>query len=156
MLKDRLDTALKLYWAGVSPKILLTGDNGSVHHNELHVMLKYVRKAGVPEADIFCDHAGFSTYDSAARAKQIFRVKRMIVVTQTYHMYRALYDCSENHITALGVGADQQRYSGQLVRDVREVPARLKDFILVQMEEPPKLGGEVIPITGSGVISHGE
>ena len=90
------------------------------------------------------------------RAKQIFRVKRMIVVTQTYHMYRALYDCSENHITALGVGADQQRYSGQLVRDVREVPARLKDFILVQMEEPPKLGGEVIPITGSGVISHGE
>lgn len=156
MLKDRLDTALKLYWAGVSPKILLTGDNGSVHHNELHVMLKYVRKAGVPEEDIFCDHAGFSTYDSAARAKQIFQVKRMIVVTQTYHIYRALYDCGENDIAALGVGADQRRYSGQLARDIREVPARLKDFVLVQMKEPPKLGGEVIPINGSGVISHGE
>ena len=156
MLEDRLAVGVALYKDGAADKLLLSGDNGSVEYNEVKAMKNYALAHGVAAKDIYLDHAGFSTYDSAARAKQIFRVKRMIVVTQTYHMYRALYDCSENHITALGVGADQQRYSGQLVRDVREVPARLKDFILVQMEEPPKLGGEVIPITGSGVISHGE
>lgn len=156
MLKDRLDTALQLYWAGVSPKLLLSGDNGTVNHNEIHVMLKYVRKAGVPSADIFCDHAGFSTYDSAVRAKQIFQVKRMIVVTQSYHMYRALYDASANGIEVLGVTADQERYSGQSARDLREIAARVKDYYYVKKKEPAQLGGTAIPITGSGVVSHGE
>ncbi|MBQ1471180.1 MAG: YdcF family protein, partial [Eubacterium sp.] len=64
MLRDRLETAVMLYKAGVAPKVLLTGDNGTLVHNEIHVMLKYMHDAGIPDADIFCDHAGFSTYDS--------------------------------------------------------------------------------------------
>lgn len=85
MLKDRLDTGILLYELGVAPKLLLTGDNGQVDHNEIHVMLNYVKRAGVPEEDIFCDHAGFSTYDSMYRAQSIFGVSSAIVVTQTYH-----------------------------------------------------------------------
>ena len=80
MLKDRLDTGILLYQNGVAPKILLTGDNGTEEHNEIHVMLSYVKKAGIPEKDIFCDHAGFSTYDSMYRAKNIFEAESCIVV----------------------------------------------------------------------------
>ena len=80
MLKDRLDAGIKLYTEGIVPKILLTGDNGQVGHNEIHVMLKYTREAGVPENDIFCDHAGFSTYDSMYRAADIFKVQRAIIL----------------------------------------------------------------------------
>ena len=89
MLRDRLDLAKMLYDAGVAPKILVSGDNGQVTHNEIHVMLNYLLEAGVPSEDIFCDHAGFSTYDSMYRADSIFQVKRPVVVTQSYHMYRA-------------------------------------------------------------------
>ena len=75
MLKDRLDAGIQLYKEGVASKILLSGDNGQQEHNEIHVMLKYAKEAGVPEEDIFCDHAGFSTYDSMYRASSIFGVE---------------------------------------------------------------------------------
>lgn len=156
MLKDRLDTAYQLYEAGVAPKLLLSGDNGTVTHNEIHVMLRYMEKKGVPEEDIFCDHAGFSTYDSCARAKSIFQVKRAVIVTQSYHLYRALYTANRMGIKSVGAAADQQRYSGQFVRDVREILARVKDWGKVGRGDPASVGGEKIPITGSGVSSHGE
>ena len=85
MLKDRLDVGIELYNLGIAPKLLLSGDNGQVEHNEIHVMLNYVKEAGVPSEDIFCDHAGFSTYDSMYRAGGIFGAERVIVVTQEYH-----------------------------------------------------------------------
>ena len=112
MLKDRLDLGIELYKAGAAPKILLSGDNGQVGHNELHVMLSYVREAGVPEEDIFCDHAGFSTYDSLYRAQSIFGVERALVVTQRYHEYRALYIGEALGLEVRGASADQERYSG--------------------------------------------
>ena len=156
MLKDRLDTGILLYQNGVAPKILLTGDNGTEEHNEIHVMLNYVINAGVPEADIFCDHAGFSTYDSLYRAKSIFEVERCIVVTQPYHEYRALYIAEKLGLTARGIASDQEHYSGQPVRELREVLARIKDFGKCIVKPAALLGGEAIPISGSGIISHGE
>lgn len=156
MLRDRLDVGIELYNKGIAPKILLSGDNGRVGHNEIHVMLNYVKAAGIPEEDIFCDHAGFSTYDSLHRAESIFGASKVIVVTQEYHQYRALYIGKSLGIEAKGVASDQKRYGGQIHRDLRELLARNKDFFKVMSDAEPLLGGEAIPISGSGLISHGE
>ncbi len=156
MLRERLDMAVDLYKQGFAPKLLLSGDNGTKEHNEIHVMLQYCISAGVPPEDIFCDHAGFSTYESMIRAKQIFTVKRMIVVTQRYHEYRALYLAGKEGMTALGASSDQTRHSGQLVRDAREILARNKDFFLSVFGFGSAMSGETIGITGDGSISHGE
>ncbi len=156
MLKDRLDAGIMLYKAGVAPKLLLTGDNGTEAHNEIHVMLNYVKDAGIPEKDIFCDHAGFSTYDSMYRAKNIFYVKNLIVVTQTYHEYRALYIAEKLGLLASGVASDQYSYAGQSGRDLREIAARVKDYLKVKGQPESLLGGEAIPISGNGIKTHGE
>ena len=156
MLRDRLDTGILLYKSGIAPKLLLSGDNGSVSHNEIRAMLAYAREKGVPDEDIFCDHAGFSTYDSMYRAGLIFQVKKAVIVTQTYHMYRSLYIADKLGLTALGAGADQYRYGGQAAREVREVLARDKDFFKCILKPDPTYGGDVIPITGDGTVSHGE
>ena len=156
MLKDRLDTGIMLYESGAAEKVLLTGDNGSVGHNEIHVMLNYLIDAGVPEEDIFCDHAGFSTYDSMYRARDVFCVSKAIVVTQEYHEYRALYIGQKLGLEVKGVSSDQERYAGQFYRDFREMLAIAKDFFKAAVEADPVVGGEVIPISGSGLASHGE
>lgn len=156
MLKDRLDVGIELYRQGIVPKILLSGDNGQEHYNEIHVMLQYVKEEGVPEEDIFCDHAGFSTYDSMYRAKSIFECEKVIVVTQKYHQYRALYIGQKLGLDVTGVSADQREYFGQAYRDAREVLARIKDFGKAFLRSRPAYGGEAIPISGSGIYSHGE
>lgn len=156
MLKDRLDVGIELYRQGVAPKILLSGDNGQVEHNEIHVMLNYAKNAGVPEEDIFCDHAGFSTYDSMYRASSIFEVERVVVVTQQYHEYRALYVGRKLGMEVMGVASDQRNYFGGSYREARETLARFKDFFKALVKADPVLGGEAIPISGSGLISHGE
>lgn len=156
MLKDRLDTGIMLYQRGYAPKILLTGDNGTETHNEIHVMLNYVKNAGVPEEDIFCDHAGFSTYDSLYRANSIFEAEKLIVVTQTYHEYRALYIGEGLGLQVKGVASDQMKYRGQAVREVREIMARVKDFFKTITKPESLLGGEAYPVSGSGIPTHGE
>ena len=156
MLKDRLDVGIELYRQGAAPKILLSGDNGQMEYNEIHVMLNYAEEAGVPKEDIFCDHAGFSTYDSMHRAGSIFDVKRAIVVTQEYHEYRALYIGEKLGLETAGVASDQRNYFGGVYRETREMLARFKDFFKVLFRADPVLDGETIPISGSGVISHGE
>lgn len=156
MLRDRLDVGIELYKQGVAPKILLSGDNGQVEHNEIHVMLNYTRNAGVPEEDIFCDHAGFSTYDSMHRAGSIFGAERVVVVTQQYHEYRALFIGKKLGMETLGVASDQRSYFGETYREARETLARFKDFFKALIKADPVLGGEAIPISGSGLISHGE
>lgn len=156
MLKDRLDTAIELYENKAAPKVLLTGDNGTEYHNEIHVMLNYMINAGIPEEDIFCDHAGFSTYDSMYRAEDIFKVKKMIVVTQTYHEYRAMYIGEKLGIDCIGVSSDQEKYSGQSKRELREIAARAKDVFKCMIKSDSLVGGEEIPISGEGQGSHGE
>lgn len=154
MLRDRLDAGIALYRAGAVPRLLLSGDHGQEEYDEISVMYQYCLNAGVPEEDIFLDHAGFSTYDSVYRAKSIFQVESMVVVTQTYHEFRALYVADQLGIDAVGVAADQVNYSGAAYREVREVLARAKDFVKVLVKAPPVYGGEAIPITGSPDLSH--
>ena len=153
MLRDRLDTGIALYRAGVVPKLLLSGDHGQVEYNEIGCMYNYCLQAGVADEDIFLDHAGFSTYDSMYRAKSIFRVERMIVVTQTYHEFRALYIGREMGIDVTGVSSDQERHLGSAAREAREILARDKDYFKALMKAPPTYGGEEIPITGSAEAS---
>ncbi len=151
ILRDRLDTAVDLYNKGVSSKLLLSGDNGQMVYNEVQGMKNYVLEAGVAEEDIFMDHAGFSTYESVYRAKHIFGVDSMVVVTQTYHLYRALYGCNRLGIEAAGAAADQNSYGGQERREVREVLARDKDFVKwIFKPEPTFLGDEIIILEGAG------
>ena len=108
-----------LYKDGAADKLLLSGDNGSVEYNEVKAMKNYALAHGVAAKDIYLDHAGFSTYESMYRAQAIFGVERVIIVTQTYHEYRAIYDAQRLGMQAAGVSADQQRYSGQTGRDLR-------------------------------------
>lgn len=156
MLRDRLDTGIALYRAGLAPKILLTGDNGTEAHNELHVMLRYCLDAGVPAEDIFCDHAGFSTSESIVRAAETFGVKRAIVVTQRYHEFRALFLAEGLGIDAMGVSSDQHTYADLLPQEVREILARNKDFLLLKTGQLTAVGGDPYDITGDGSITHGE
>ncbi len=156
MLKDRLDVGITLYKEGIVPKILLTGDNGQQGHNEIHVMLKYTKAAGIPAEDIFCDHAGFSTYDSMYRAITIFKIDKAIVVTQKYHEYRTLYIGEKLGMDVRGVASDQESYFGQTYREIREILARDKDFFKVLIRSKATYSGDAIPISGSGISSHGE
>ena len=158
MLRDRLDLAVYMYKHKLVPRLLLTGDNGQVQHNEIHVMLKYCLDAGVPPEDIFCDHAGFSTYESMYRADYIFNVKRAVVITQYYHLFRALWLADGFGIEALGAASDQQQpYPHQKYRNSRENLARVKDYFMVMAKPKPKYLGEPFPITGDDSIeTHGE
>ncbi len=156
MLRDRLDVGIALYEQGYADKILLSGDNGQEGHNEIHVMLKYTREAGVPDEDIFCDHAGFSTYDSMYRAAEIFKVERAIIVTQKYHEYRAIYIAKKLGLEVCGAASDQEKYIGQSYRELREILARNKDFVKANIRASATYGGDPIPISGSGIASHGE
>lgn len=154
MLRDRLETGITLYKEGLVPRLLLSGDHGQVEYNEIGCMYSYCLNAGIPEEDIFLDHAGFSTYDSVFRAQSIFRVERMIIVTQKYHEFRALFIADRLGIDAVGVSSDQQRYFGSVYREFREVLARDKDYFKAIMKASPVFGGEEIPITGSSAKSH--
>lgn len=154
ILQDRLDTAIALYQQGAAPKLLLSGDDGQVEYNEVTAMQNYAAEAGVPQEDIFLDHAGFSTYDSVYRAGDVFGVDRMVVVTQEYHLFRALCGCEAMDIMAVGVAAEQAAYAGQEVRDIREVLARVKDCVKWLIKPEPTYLGEAIPISGSGISTH--
>lgn len=154
MLQDRLDKGIQLYNSGVAPKILLSGDNGQEEYDEVNAMKSYVLKRGIPKEDIFLDHAGFSTYESMYRAKAIFEVKTAIVVTQQYHLYRAIFNANQLGITAYGVNTKSRNYVGQSYREVREILARNKDFILMILKPEPTYLGDAIPITSNGVLSH--
>lgn len=153
ILNDRLITGVKLYEAGVADRLLMSGDHGRVDYDEVNVMKQFAVDAGIEAETVFMDHAGFSTYDSMVRASSVFEVQKMVVVTQEYHLYRALYIANELGIEAYGVKADLNEYPGQGSRSVREVLARVKDFIYVYFEAEPTYLGDVIPIEESGKLT---
>ena len=154
MLNDRLLRGVELYKQGASPKILMSGDHGKVDYDEVNVMKTFAINAGIDSKDIFMDHAGFSTYESIFRAKEIFGVHKVIIVTQGYHLYRALYLAKQLGIEAYGVASDQQEYGGQSKRELREILARNKDFINAILKPKPTYGGEAIPIRGNGNVTN--
>lgn len=146
MLRDRLDTAVLLYEIGASEYILCSGDNGKIDYNEVAVMKEYLVEKGVPKDAIYLDHAGFSTYESACRAKEIFCLDKVVAVTQTYHMYRALYDLLDKNVDAVGVPCADVTYGGQTLRDLRELVARTKDYLFCLFDPAPTYLGEKIEI----------
>ncbi|SEW10787.1 SanA/YdcF family protein [[Clostridium] fimetarium] len=154
MLNDRLLRGVELYKQGASPKILMSGDHGKVDYDEVNVMKTFAINAGIDSKDIFMDHAGFSTYESIYRAKEIFGVHKVIIVTQGYHLYRALYIAKQLGIEAYGVASDQQEYGGQSKRELREILARNKDFINAILKPKPTYGGEAISINGNGNVTN--
>lgn len=153
VLMDRLDTAIALYNAGVSDRLLMSGDHGSVDYDEVGSMKQYAMEQGVPEEAIFMDHAGFSTYESMYRAQAIFEVKTCVAVTQSYHLYRAVYLGNSLGIETRGVSADRRTYKRQLWYDVREALARVKDVVFVIFKPEPTYLGEAIPISGDSSAS---
>ena len=155
MLRDRLITGISLYKSGAAPKIIMSGDHGREDYDEVNVMKSYAVENGVPDSDVFMDHAGFSTYDSIYRAKAVFEADNIIIVTQKYHLYRALYIADKLGVNAVGVSADLDDYSGQLKRDLREIAARDKDFFSCLFKPEPKYLGEKIPVSGDGNITDG-
>lgn len=154
MLKDRLDTAIALYKQGVAPKLLLSGDNSVVEYSEPECMLQYTLAQGVPAEDIFLDYAGFSTYESAYRSHAVFMADRLIVVTQKYHLFRALKACKALGIEAKGVASNQRKYAGRYYREAREVLARVKDLFKGMMKAKPTYLGDEIPVDGDGRVTH--
>lgn len=151
ILKDRLDVAVELYKAGVAPKIVMSGDNESdATYNEVVNMKKYAVGQGVPSEDIFCDHAGIDTYDSMYRARFVFNPQSMVVVTQTYHMYRALFDAHSFNIDAIGVTSDLHSYEKQAYFDIREVGARVSDMINVATNAEAAFKSAPVSLDSSG------
>ncbi len=150
MLRDRLDVAIEAYNMGVSDRLLMSGDHGRESYDEVNAMKDYAMARGVPSAHIFMDHAGFSTYESMYRAREIFEAKRVVVVTQAYHLYRAIYDARAMGMEAVGIRSDLRRYARQRHFDIREAAARAKDAIWCLVKPPPSYLGEAIPIFGNG------
>lgn len=154
MLKDRLDKGINLYKSGVAPKVIVSGDHRKEHYDETNAMKSYMIKNGVPSEDIFMDHAGFSTYDSMYRANYIFQVKKCVIVTQEYHLYRAIYIGNSLGIETYGAYAVKTKYYGQIRRDFREVLARNKDFIKCIIKPQSTYLGDTIPVSGNGDITN--
>jgi SanA protein len=156
MLADRLQTGVSLYKLGKVEKLLLSGDHGQTTYDEVNVMLEYVLERGVPEEDVFTDHAGFSSYDTMYRARDVFKVTTALVVTQRFHLSRAVYTARALGLDATGVQADIQPYGDERRFAIREWLARVKALWQLHVTRPgPRFLGPAIPIDGDGRTTRG-
>jgi SanA protein len=156
MLTDRLATGVRLYKLGKVEKLLLSGDHGQTTYDEVNAMLRYALDQGVPEEDVFTDHAGFSTYDTMYRARDVFQVTTALVVTQGFHLARAVYTARSLGLDATGVPADIQPYANEWRFAVRDWLARAKAFYQLHVSKPePRYLGPAIPIDGDGRATRG-
>lgn len=154
MLADRISVGVTLYQNGTSHKLLMSGDHGQKEYDEVNTMKSCAIDAGVPSEDVFMDHAGFSTYESIYRAKEIFGADKIVIVTQEYHLHRALYVANALGIEAYGVSADLRSYAGQTKRDVREILARIKDMGYSFIKPKPTYLGDPVSLDGSGDVTN--
>lgn len=155
MLNDRLTIGYELYEQGKAPKLLVSGDHGRKDYDEVNSMKNFLKNKGVPSQDVFMDHAGFSTYESVYRARDIFRVHKVIIVTQEYHLMRAIYVARALGLEAYGVASDRHDY-GQVMKmyRIREIAARNKDFLWANVIKPkPTFLGDAIPVFGDGKVT---
>lgn len=157
MLDDRVRTAAALHRAGKVPRILVSADNGQRSYDEVNPMKERLLELGVPARDVFTDHAGFDTWDSAQRARKVFGARRVLVVTQGFHMARALYAAERAGLEATGVVADRAGGYGKVMPRLhaREVAARVKAFADGVTGADPKFLGPPIPLSGDGRSSWG-
>lgn len=158
MLNDRLEVGVDIYYGlndnGKGTKLLMSGDHGTEEYDEVNAMKSFAIAEGIESSEIFMDHAGFSTYESIYRAKEIFGAKKIIIVTQKYHLYRALHIADALGVEAYGVSADLRSYAGQLKFSAREILARNKDFITAIFKPEPTYLGEKISLDGSGDVTN--
>ncbi|MBE6835414.1 MAG: SanA protein [Ruminococcaceae bacterium] len=151
MLKERLDFGLEAYETGCTDRLLMSGDHGTEFHDEVNAMKDYLIGQGVDRDKIFLDHAGFSTYESMYRARDVFEVESMVIVTQTYHLYRAVYDARKLGVEAYGYKAERLEYP--VWNYLREPLARVKDFVWCIVKPLPTFLGDSIPISGSAALT---
>lgn len=147
-LRDRLDGAIDLYFAGKVQKILVSGDNSSIHYNEPGVMANYAVEQGVPEADVVIDYAGRRTYDTCYRAKEIFGLNSVIITTQNYHLPRMIFLCNQFGLKASGLAVKQSDYlrSRYIFWNFREVFASVAAYLDVFLLKPEPILGKPEPI----------
>ena len=150
VLARRADMAIALYKDAKVSKILVTGDNGALTHDEVTPVRKYLLDAGIPAPDIFLDHAGFDTYSSFYRAREVFQARSLIIVTQEFHLPRALWIARQLGLEAYGIVAPG---SGSMRDYFREIPASAKAFVDVVLRRQPKYLGPTIPLSGDGEIT---
>jgi SanA protein len=152
VLRDRISTAAELYFSGKVEKILMSGDNRFLDYNEPGAMKAYALSLGVPEAAIVLDYAGRRTYDTCYRAKAIFGLQKVILVTQRFHLPRALYTCNGLGLESIGVPADQREYrrASVLYWNLRELPATLTALLQVNIFRPEPVLGQPEPIFPEG------
>lgn len=153
ILEDRLLTSLDVYHQGKADKILVSGDHGTIEYDEVNAMKQFLLDKGLKSKDVFMDHAGFNTYESMYRAKDIFEIEKVIIVTQEYHLMRAVFLARELGIEAYGVASDRRVYWGMPKFLLREVLARNKDFLIAKIKPEPTYLGEVIPINSDGRLT---
>jgi SanA protein len=157
MLRDRVNAAAELYRAGRVDKLLLSGDHSRRDYDEVGTMRRLLLDQGIPAEDIFTDHAGFDTWDSAQRAKRVFDVSTAVVVTQRFHMARALYDARRAGLKVTGYAADRRDYGSIMGKlRLREAAARVKTLGDVVTGADPHFLGAEIPISGDGRVSWGD
>lgn len=150
IFKDRVQTAIDLYKSDKVEKILVSGDHGRKEYDEVNAAKKFLLEKGISPDDIFLDHAGFDTYDSLYRAKEVFKAESLIISTQDFHLPRALYIAEKLGIDACGVSSDLHRYKGEQQRETREKLAKIKAWLDVTFMAKPKFLGEPIPLSGKG------
>lgn len=150
MLRDRLEVGNELYFAGYADKMLMSGDHMSPDYDEVGVMKRYATNAGIPSEAIYLDHAGLSTYDSVWRLANIYGAKKVLIVTQSYHLPRALYLANAFGIEAYGLSADLRSYRNQPYFSLREFVARGKDFAFALLKPNATHIGDPIPLDGNG------
>lgn len=150
IFRDRATMALEVYNSGKARKILVSGDYQANDYDEVGTAKKFLLENGIPAEDIFLDYAGYDTYDSIYRAKYIFKVKTLIISTQSFHLPRALYLARGMGIEAVGITADLREYSLGMHNLLRENAARIKAFYELITNEKSKVTGDPVPITGDG------
>ena len=148
VLRDRVATAAELYRLGKVEKLLMSGDNRFIYHNEPEAMRQYALSLGIPDEDIVLDYAGRRTYDTCYRSRSIFGVQEAILVTQAFHLPRAIYTCNMLNLPAVGVNADQRQYRKRslIYWHAREIPATLAALWEVHAIRPIPILGEPEPI----------
>ncbi len=155
VLKDRAIVGIDAYKAGASDVLLFSGDHGQTSYDEVNALREFAESQGVARDRIFLDHAGFSTYESMARLAQVFGAKKVLIVTQEYHLYRAIYNARALGMEAYGLPCDLRRYRSQLRFEARELLARAKDFFYCHVVKPePTYLGDPIDLKGSGAQTH--
>ncbi len=155
LLYERILCGAELYLAGASDRLLLSGDHSRVDYNEVGAMKKYMLDRGIEANVVFTDHAGLDTYDTMYRAKEIFKAKRVIVVTQGFHLSRAVFIANALGLEAYGVDCDTGVYGRNIMNDIREIAARPKYVLDAVFKPEPQYLGEAIPIWGEASASDG-